>query len=56
MEKLSNPQKLQRQGNGRDETVQFIINQLNQMSGQLQGDISSAVSAVQTHGGENKKE
>lgn len=55
MEKLSNPQKLQPQGNGRDETVQFIINQLNQVAGQLEGDIPSAISAVHPHRGENKK-
>lgn len=55
MEKLSNPQKLQQQGNGRDETGQFIINQLNLMSGQLHGDVSSDVSAVRTRGGEDKR-
>lgn len=55
MEKPSNPQKLQPQGNGRDGSVQFIKKQLNQVAGQLQGDVPSAISAVHTHGGENKK-
>lgn len=55
MEKPSNPQKLKPQGNGRDETVQFIINQFNREAGQLQGDVSSAISAVHPHVGEKKK-
>lgn len=55
MERPTNPQKLQGQGNGRDEAVQFIINQLNQVSGQLGGDAPLAISAVHARRGENAK-
>lgn len=54
MEKPSKPQKLQEKGNGRDDTVQFIIKQLNPVSGQPRGDVSSAISAVHTHRGANQ--
>lgn len=54
MEKPSKPQKLQEKGNGRDDTVQYIIKQLNPVSGQPRGDVSSAISAVHTHRGANQ--
>lgn len=53
--KLSNPQKLQEKGNGRDETVHFIMNQLKYVLVLLQGDVPLATSALYMHGGENKK-